>query len=62
MFQLLWGKAYKLFPLKRAFFAALVLFEIGSLICATAPSSAVFIFGRAVAGVGSAGVIGGYGM
>ena len=62
MFQLLWGKVFKYFLLKRAFLVAIAIFEIGSIICAIAPVSAVLILGRAIAGVGSAGVVGGYGM
>jgi MFS family permease len=38
---------------------AIAIFEIGSLICAVAPSSAVFIVGRAIAGVGVGGIFGG---
>lgn len=36
--------------------AALSLFEVGSLVCALAPNSTTLIFGRAVAGMGSAGI------
>lgn len=32
------------------------LFEIGSLVCGTANSSAMFIAGRAVAGLGASGI------
>jgi MFS family permease len=32
-----------------------VIFEIGSIICAAAPTSTAFIIGRAIAGIGSAG-------
>ncbi|KAK7932028.1 MFS general substrate transporter [Apiospora marii] len=53
-FQLLSGKLYSRYPAKWVFLAALFLFELGSLISAVAPSSAVFIVGRAVAGVGAA--------
>ena len=35
------------------------VFEIGSLICATAPSSTALIVGRAIAGAGSAGIFSG---
>jgi len=35
------------------------IFELGSLICATAPNSAAFITGRAIAGVGAAGLYSG---
>lgn len=32
-FQSTWGKAYKYFPLKITFLAAIGVFELGSLIC-----------------------------
>ena len=41
------------------FLVAVVVFEIGSLVCATAPSSIAFIVGRAVAGCGTAGIFSG---
>jgi MFS family permease len=34
-------------------------FEVGSILCATAPTSAVFILGRAVSGFGAAGITAG---
>lgn len=34
-----------------------VIFEIGSIVCAAAPTSPTFIVGRAIAGIGSAGTI-----
>lgn len=58
-FQLLYGKLYTLFAVKPIFVAAMVIFEIGSLLCAVAPSSTVFILGRAIAGLGSAGAFSG---
>ncbi|KAK2024182.1 major facilitator superfamily transporter [Colletotrichum zoysiae] len=58
-FQLLWGKVYTFYPAKYVFLALLGLFEIGSAICGAAPSSLVFIIGRAVAGMGSAGILSG---
>ena len=45
--------------MKWGFLTAVVLFEIGSLICAVAPSSVVLIVGRAVAGTGVAGIFSG---
>lgn len=57
--QLTWGKVYLLFPVKRVFMGSVILFEVGSLISATAPTSNAFIAGRAVSGVGSAGMTGG---
>ncbi|KAK3374134.1 major facilitator superfamily domain-containing protein [Lasiosphaeria ovina] len=55
-FQSVWGKAFKYFPLKFAFLLSIIIFEVGSLICAVAPNSVAFIIGRAIAGVGAAGV------
>ena len=57
--QLTWGKIYLLFPAKRVFMSSVVLFQIGSLISAAAPNSNAFIAGRAVSGVGSAGMTAG---
>ncbi|KAF7165706.1 hypothetical protein CNMCM5623_009806 [Aspergillus felis] len=58
-FQAFWGKAYKFFPLKTAFLTAVGVFELGSLIAALAPNSPALIVGRAIQGVGGAGVTGG---
>lgn len=52
----MWGKVYKYFPLKISFLMAVFIFELGSLICAVAPNSTTLIVGRAIAGVGAAGV------
>ena len=43
-------------PAKPVFVMALIIFEVGSLVCATAPKSSVFIIGRAIAGLGVAGI------
>lgn len=55
-FQSTWGKGYKYFPLKVTFLLSIFIFELGSLLCAVAPNNEVFIVGRAIAGVGAAGV------
>ncbi|KAM6477507.1 major facilitator superfamily domain-containing protein [Trichoderma sp. SZMC 28011] len=55
-FQSAWGKIYKYFPLKTSYLIAIFIFELGSLICAVAPSSTALIVGRAFAGVGAAGI------
>lgn len=39
--------------------AAIGIFEIGSLLCGAAPNSIALIIGRAVAGLGSAGIFSG---
>lgn len=51
------GKIYTLFNLKWSYTAALFIFEVGSVICAVAPNSPTLIVGRAVAGVGAAGIM-----
>lgn len=58
-FQLLMGRIYTFFNIKYTFLANIVLFEIGSAICGAAPTSTVFIVGRAIAGIGSAGIFSG---
>lgn len=57
--QPLYGKVYRVFDVKAAFLGAVALFELGSLVSAVAPSSAAFVVGRAVAGMGSAGLFSG---
>lgn len=51
-----WGKAYKYFDIKWTFVLSLFVFELGSLLCAVAPTSKVLVGGRVVAGVGAAGI------
>lgn len=54
-----YGKIYTIFSIKWVFLLAIGIFEVGSLICAVAPSSAVLIVGRAVAGIGVGGIFSG---
>ncbi|KAK4539779.1 hypothetical protein LTR36_010367 [Oleoguttula mirabilis] len=58
-FQSLWGKAYKYFSIKVVYLLAVFVFEVGSAVCGAAPSSTALIIGRAVAGVGGAGIASG---
>lgn len=58
-FQLSFGKLYSFYSVKTVFLTAVALFEIGSVICGAAPSSTAFIVGRAISGVGSAGIMSG---
>ncbi|EGD85348.1 hypothetical protein H112_06250 [Trichophyton rubrum D6] len=58
-FQLIFGKIYTFFPVKWVFLIAITIFEIGSAICGAAPNSTALIIGRAVAGIGSAGIFSG---
>ncbi|KAF2688534.1 MFS general substrate transporter, partial [Lentithecium fluviatile CBS 122367] len=58
-FQLFYGKLYSLFSIKFIYIGAIVVFEIGSLVCTTAPNSIALIFGRAIAGFGASGIFSG---
>ncbi|KAH8704048.1 putative MFS multidrug transporter [Talaromyces proteolyticus] len=58
-FQSTWGKGYKYFPLKYTYLLAIFIFELGSLICAVAKNSTTLIVGRAIAGLGAAGIASG---
>uniref|UniRef100_A0A0D2YHV4 Major facilitator superfamily (MFS) profile domain-containing protein n=1 Tax=Fusarium oxysporum (strain Fo5176) TaxID=660025 RepID=A0A0D2YHV4_FUSOF len=53
------GKAYKYFRLKICFLVSIFIFEVGSLICGVAPNSVTLIVGRAIAGIGCAGIASG---
>ncbi|KAH7089111.1 efflux pump protein [Paraphoma chrysanthemicola] len=55
--QPLSGKLYTHFPIKATFLSFIFLFELGSLICGVAPSSAALIVGRAIAGMGVSGLM-----
>lgn len=55
-FQPSWGKAYKYFPLKTVFLLSIIVFEIGSVICGAAQNSTTLIVGRAINGLGAAGI------
>ncbi|KAE8385299.1 major facilitator superfamily domain-containing protein [Aspergillus alliaceus] len=58
-FQLLYGKIYTLYAVKAVFLASIFLFELGSAVCGAAPTSTAFIIGRAISGVGAAGIFAG---
>lgn len=58
-FQLIYGKIYTWFSLKWTFLTCISIFEIGSLVCAVAPNSTALIIGRAVQGLGAAGIFSG---
>ncbi|KAK2626637.1 hypothetical protein QTJ16_003812 [Diplocarpon rosae] len=58
-FQLLFGKFYTFFSIKYVYLIAIGIFELGSLICGVAPNSTALIVGRAIAGLGSAGIFSG---
>ncbi|KAK3946004.1 major facilitator superfamily domain-containing protein [Diplogelasinospora grovesii] len=58
-FQLFYGKLYARVSIKWTFIVSLLIFELGSAICGAAPNSTVLIVGRAIAGIGCAGVTAG---
>ncbi|KAK6836227.1 carnitine O-acetyltransferase [Apiospora arundinis] len=57
--QLPMGKIYTFFQAKWVFLIVILIFEIGSTISAAAPTSTAFIVGRAISGIGGAGLTAG---
>ncbi|KAK1781260.1 major facilitator superfamily domain-containing protein [Copromyces sp. CBS 386.78] len=51
------GRIFMLYSVKWSYLTAMILFELGSLLCGLAPDSTTLIVGRAIAGFGSAGVL-----
>ncbi|KAK4113077.1 MFS general substrate transporter [Canariomyces notabilis] len=56
-FQSAWGKAYRYFPLKLTFLTSILIFELGNLLAGLAPNSPALIAGRAISGMGGAGIV-----
>ncbi|KAF7531234.1 hypothetical protein G7054_g9080 [Neopestalotiopsis clavispora] len=57
--QPLAGKLLALWPQNIVYICYIAIFELGSLLCALAPSSAALIVGRAIAGIGASGLFAG---
>ncbi|KAF2807294.1 major facilitator superfamily transporter [Mytilinidion resinicola] len=55
-FQLVFGRVYTFYDPKWTLLTCIAIFEIGSTVCGAAPSSTAFIVGRAIAGLGAAGM------
>lgn len=53
------GKVYTYFSIKWTYIWAFGLFEVGSIVCAAAPSSLALIIGRSIAGAGAAALFSG---
>lgn len=51
------GKMYTFYNVKYLFIGSILIFELGSAICGAAPNSVALIVGRAIAGLGSAGML-----
>lgn len=58
-FQLFFGRLYTFYSIKVVYIVSIIIFEVGSALCGAAPNSAALIVGRAIAGVGSAGIFSG---
>jgi MFS family permease len=58
-FQFAFGKAYTIFSVKRLFLLANAISVVGSVFCGAATSSTMLVVGRAVAGLGTAGIFSG---
>ncbi|KAJ5175584.1 Major facilitator superfamily domain general substrate transporter [Penicillium canariense] len=54
---LIFGRLYTFFNVKWVYLCALLVFEIGSFLCGIAPTSTALITGRAIAGLGSGGLL-----
>ncbi|KIM97996.1 hypothetical protein OIDMADRAFT_203364 [Oidiodendron maius Zn] len=57
--QMAMGRVYTFFDIKLVFLSCIGLFELGSIVCGTAPSSTALIIGRAIAGMGATGLFSG---
>ncbi|RMZ79786.1 hypothetical protein DV738_g3197, partial [Chaetothyriales sp. CBS 135597] len=53
------GKVYTYFNIKWTYISALIIFEVGSVLCGAAVNSTMLIIGRAVAGAGAAALFSG---
>ncbi|KAI0382677.1 MFS multidrug transporter-like protein [Hypomontagnella monticulosa] len=56
-FQPLFGNLYKFFNAKIIYLISLLIFEVGSIVCASAPRSDILILGRALLGFGASGLL-----
>jgi len=51
------GSFFKSFNVRYVCLVSIIIFEAGSILCAAAPTSTAFIFGRVIAGCGAAGIL-----
>ena len=55
-FLLIFGQVLRIWPAKWVLLSAVTVFEVGSVVCGSCHSVYVLIFGRALSGVGAAGI------
>ena len=55
-FQPMFGQLYSSFSIKAVYIGAVAVFELGSILCATATSSVMLIVGRLISGAGGGGL------
>lgn len=58
-FQFMFGKLYSVFSVKAVFLTTFLVFLVGSTVSGAAPTSAALVIGRAISGLGCAGIISG---
>ena len=58
-FHLISGRIYQLHSTKWVFLLSIFVFEAGSALCGATPNSTTFMIGRALVGLGSAGIFSG---
>lgn len=55
-FQPTFGSCYKYFKIEAVYMSCIIIFEVGSIICSFAHTGIQFIIGRAISGLGAAGI------
>ena len=55
--QPIFGQTYAHFDVRWTYVISMAVFEVGSITCGTAPGSIALIIGRAISGVGAAGML-----
>jgi len=53
------GRFYAFYNIKWMYCSSLIIFELGSVVSAVAPNSVALIIGRAISGIGAAGIVSG---
>ncbi|RSM03805.1 hypothetical protein CEP52_007171 [Fusarium oligoseptatum] len=56
-FQPTFGRLYTLFDARILYITSIIIFEVGTILCAAAPNSASLITGRVISGAGAAGLL-----